>query len=183
MSANGRIDSALVIDDDDMFRQAMCNSLRRRGVAARSAATVEEGLFAVEDAPVDLLVIDYRMPRGDGLTALARYRRVLPGAVIIMLTGFGDIPLAVRAVHEGADTLLTKPVDPDELLRAAGELRLRPRSSGGALPVGPLSYNLDAMERDTIRAALKESDGVIGRAARLLGIDRRTLQRKMKKIY
>ena len=182
MSGPGRIEAALVIDDDDMFRQAMCNSLRRRGVAARSAATVEEGLFAVEDAPVDLLIIDYRMPRGDGLSALARYRRVLPEAVIIMLTGFGDIPLAVRAVQEGADTLLTKPVDPDELLRAAAALKLRPRVSG-SLPPGALSYNLDAMERDTIRAALKQSDGMVGRAARLLGIDRRTLQRKMKKIF
>ena len=127
-------------------------------------------------------VLDYRMPRGDGLSALPRFRRALPHAVIIVLTGYGDIPLAVRAVQDGADTLLTKPVDPDALIREAAEIRLRPRAIA-AHPVAPLSYNLEAMERDAIKAALKESDGVIARAAKLLGIDRRTLQRKLKKIY
>jgi len=98
-----------------------------------------------------------------------------------MLTGFGDIPLAVSAVREGADTLLTKPVDADRLLREAAGLRERQRAA--AAPAGPhASLNLDELERDTIRAALRQSGGVVASAAKLLGIDRRTLQRKLKKI-
>ena len=177
-----KIESALLIDDDDVFRGALQSSLRRRGVIARTAATAEEGLYALEDAVVDLVVVDYRMPRGDGLAMLARYRRAAPDAVIIMLTGFGEISLAVEAVKEGADTLLTKPIDPDVLLKTATELKSRPRSSTKQ-PLAPLSYNLEEMERDAIKAALKESDGVVARAVRLLGIDRRTLQRKLKKIF
>lgn len=183
-----RIATALLVDDDDVFRTTMQNALRRRGVAARTAATAEEGLFVLEDGPVDLVTIDYRMPRLDGLSMLARYRRLLPQGVLVMLTGFGDIPLAVEAVKEGADTLLTKPIDPDHLLRAAVDLAQRGRlaSTNAALPAQGLmssSFKLDEMERDAIKAALKESGGVVARAAKLLGIDRRTLQRKLKKIY
>jgi two-component system response regulator RegA len=177
-----RIATALLVDDDDVFRTTMQNALRRRGVAARTAATAEEGLFVLEDGPVDLVTVDYRMPRLDGLSVMSRYRRQLPGGVLVMLTGYGDIPLAVEAVKEGADTLLTKPIDPDHLLRHAAELLARGRLAG-QVAGAPLSFKLDEMERDAIKAALKECDGVVARAAKLLGIDRRTLQRKLKKIY
>jgi two-component system response regulator RegA len=174
-----RISTALVVDDDDAFRTTLQGALRRRGVRAATAATITEGLVALEDEPVDLVVLDYRLPQADGLSALGRYRRVAPHAVIIMLTGFGDIPLAVAAVKEGADTLLTKPVDADRLLREAEALRDRPRAATG-VPQG--AYNLDELERETIRAALQSCGGVIASAAKLLGIDRRTLQRKLKRI-
>jgi two-component system response regulator RegA len=175
-----RIQSALLVDDDDAFRTTLQGALRRRGVRARTAATVEEGLVVLEEEPVDLVVVDYRMPRGDGLGALARYRRVRPDAVIVMLTGFGDIPLAVAAVKEGADTLLGKPVDTDRLMREAEEILSRPRQ-GAHLPLPQQSYNLDEMEKETIKAALAQCGGVVASAARMLGIDRRTLQRKLKR--
>ena len=177
-----KIETALLIDDDDAFRTTLQGAMRRRGVQARTAATVEEGLVALEDAPVDLVVVDYRMPRVDGLTALPRLRRLCPEAAIVMLTGFGDIPLAVAAVREGADTLLTKPIDADRLLREATVLFERPRAPfSSAPPSSRTTYKLDELERDAINAALKDSGGVIAVAAKLLGIDRRTLQRKLKK--
>jgi two-component system response regulator RegA len=176
-----RIETALLIDDDDAFRTMLQGSLRRRNVRARTAATVSEALVSLEYEAADLVVIDYRMPRQDGLSALASFRKLRPEAVIIMLTGYGDIPLAVSAVREGADTLLTKPVDADRLLREAAALVGRPRGTAPEpLPAGV--YNLDELERDTIKKALAQSGGVVASAARLLGIDRRTLQRKLKKI-
>ncbi|MGK3999521.1 response regulator transcription factor [Sorangium sp. So ce1024] len=178
-----RIETALLVDDDDAFRTTLQGALRRRGVVARTAATIDEGLVALEYEPVDLVVIDYRMPRGDGLSALAQYRKLQPDAAIVMLTGFGDIPLAVAAMREGADTLLSKPVDADKLLREAANLRdrQRPPPSGAPTPP-PGSLKLDDLEREAIRAALRESGGVVATAAKLLGIDRRTLQRKLKKL-
>lgn len=177
-----KIETALLIDDDDAFRTTLQGALRRRGVQARTAATVEEGLVAAEDATVDLVVIDYRMPRSDGLSALPRFRRSCPEAAIVMLTGFGDIALAVAAVREGADTLLTKPIDADRLLREATSLFDRPRPSLSMPPSSRTTYKLEELERDAINAALKDAGGVIAVAAKLLGIDRRTLQRKLKKL-
>lgn len=178
-----RIETALLVDDDDAFRTTLQGALRRRGVVARTAATIDEGLVALEYEPVDLVVIDYRMPRGDGLSALANYRKLQPDAAIVMLTGFGDIPLAVAAMREGADTLLSKPIDADKLLREAASLRERQRTPPSAAPTPPPgSLKLDDLEREAIRAALRESGGVVATAAKLLGIDRRTLQRKLRKL-
>src|SRR5512140_1081543 len=118
-------------------------ALRRRGVQARTAATVDEGLVSLEDAPVDLVVVDYRMPRVDGLSALPRLRRLCPEGAIVMLTGFGDIPL------EGADTLLTTPIDADRLLREATALFERPRavSTPSGSPASLSTYKLEELER------------------------------------
>jgi two-component system response regulator RegA len=176
-----RIDSALVVDDDDAFRTTLQGALRRRGVHARTAATMEEGLVALEYEPADLIVLDYRVPRVDGLVSLPRFRTISPKAVIIMLTAFGDIPLAVAAMREGADTLLTKPIDADRLLLEASTLRERQRITPPAL-VTTGTYNLENIEREAISAALREAGGGVSGAARLLGIDRRTLQRKLKKL-
>ena len=176
-----RIETALLVDDDDAFRTTLALALRRRGVRARTAATIDEGLLALEDGPVDLVVLDYRMPHGDGLTAVERYRTRYPEVILLMLTGFGDIPLAVAAVRKGADAFLTKPIDADRLLREAEAIREQPRT-GQHLPLPRGTLNLEAVEKEAINAALRQSSGVVARAAKLLGIDRRTLQRKLKRM-
>jgi two-component system response regulator RegA len=182
-----KISSALLVDDDTGFRCALQGALRRRGVRALTAATVEEGYRLLEDEAVDLIAVDHRMPHDDGLTAIGRFRRVRPESVIIMLTGFGDIPLTVAAMREGADTLLTKPVDVDRLLREAAAIpphapadtATRTAASG---PPSTKTYRLEDIERETIEAALTDAGGVVVTAAKMLGIDRRTLQRKLRRI-
>jgi two-component system response regulator RegA len=101
-----------------------------------------------------------------------------PGA-IVMLTGYGDIPLAVAAVKEGADTLTTKPIDADRLLRERPALPERP--VGEALMEQPVRvFNPDGSERHHPQGATSLARGQS--AAKMLGIDRRTtLQRKLKK--
>ncbi|NUP13963.1 MAG: DNA-binding response regulator [Polyangiaceae bacterium] len=176
-----KVASALLVDDDTAFRCALQGALRRRGVRAVTAASVEEGFHLLEDEPVDLVAIDYRMPNTDGLEAIARYRKLCPEAVIIMLTGFGDIPLTVAAMREGADTLLTKPVDVDRLLREAAAIP-PPDRDGVRPPPSTRTYKLEQVERETLEAALSDAGGVVATAAKMLGIDRRTLQRKLKRI-
>jgi len=176
-----KLSTALLVDDDAAFRLALSGALRRRSIKALTAATVEEGLAVAADQAFDLVVLDHRMPGRDGLSSIARFRRHCADSVIIMLTGFGDIPLTVAAMREGADTLLEKPVDADRLLREAHALRERP-SERPAQPTSQRSYKLEDIEKETIDAALRDSGGVVAAAARMLGIDRRTLQRKLKKL-
>jgi two-component system response regulator RegA len=176
-----RIETALLVDDDAAFRTTLQLALRRRGVQARTAATVDEGLFALEDAPADLVVLDNRMPHGDGLTAIDRFRARAPEAVLLMLTGHGDIPLAVKAVRGGADLFLTKPIEADRLLAEAEAVRAEPRR-GEHLPAPSATLNLEAMEREAISLAMRQTGGVVVQAAKVLGIDRRTLQRKLRRM-
>ncbi len=176
-----KIGSALLVDDDTAFRLALQGALRRRGVRAITAASVEEGARLLEDDSADLIAIDFRMPNVDGLAAIGRYRKLAPDAAIIMLTGFGDIPLAVAAMREGADTLLTKPVDVDRLLREASAIPVE-RDATRPPPASARTLRLEEVERETIEAALSNSGGVVATAAKMLGIDRRTLQRKLKRL-
>jgi two-component system, response regulator RegA len=176
------IDSILLVDDDHAFRTTLQSALRRRGLTTRTAATVEEGLVLLEDEPVDLIVLDYRLPQSDGVRGVERYRRACPDAVIAILTGYGDIPLAVEAVRKGADLFLQKPMEVERLLREAEQAKSdRPR---GSHPPNsqPVTFNLEELERDAISAAMRESSGVVAKAAKLLGIDRRTLQRKLRRM-
>ena len=178
-----KISTALLVDDDTAFRCALQGALRRRGVRALTAASVSEGETILSEQPVDLIALDHRMPEQEGLAAIARYRELCADAVIVMLTGFGDIPLTVAAMREGADTLLTKPVDVDHLLREAEAVPMAERApDSGRGGAGPTSYRLDDLERATIEAALERSGGVIATTAKILGIDRRTLQRKLKRL-
>lgn len=178
-----KIASALLVDDDTAFRLALQGALRRRGVRAFTAASVEEGYRILEDEAVDLIAVDYRMPGEDGLVAIQRFRKLRPEAAIVMLTGFGDIPLTVAAMREGADTLLTKPVDVDRLLREAATIPVGDRDAPPSRPgPGGRRYRLEDVERETIEAALHDAGGVVATAAKMLGIDRRTLQRKLKRI-
>lgn len=176
-----RIETALLVDDDFAFRTMLQSALRRRGVRARTAASLDEGVTALQDEAVDLIVVDHRMPHGDGLEGLERFRREAPESVIVMLTGFGDIPLAVQAMRKGADLFLTKPIEIDRLLREARDVIQQPRG-GGHLPPVHATLNLEEVEREAIGAAMQQSGGVVAKAAKLLGIDRRTLQRKLKRM-
>jgi two-component system response regulator RegA len=83
-------------------------------------------------------------------------------------------------MREGADTLMTKPVDVEKLLREAVAV---PVSDGRAdrPPASQRSLRLSEVERETIETALANAGGVVATAARMLGIDRRTLQRKLRR--
>jgi two-component system response regulator RegA len=177
-----KISSALLVDDDTAFRCALQGALRRRGVRAVTAASIDEGAHLLSDETVDLVAVDFRMPGGDGLTAISRYRKLCPDAVIVMLTGFGDIPLTVAAMREGADTLMTKPVDVEKLLREAASIRPNELRSESRAPVSARSLKLAEVERETIETALANAGGVVATAAKMLGIDRRTLQRKLRRL-
>jgi two-component system response regulator RegA len=176
-----KIESALLVDDDTAFRCALQGALRRRGVRAVTAASIDEGAHLLEDDDFDLLTVDYRLPGGgDGLSAIGRYRKLCPDAAIVMLTGFGDIPLTVAAMREGADTLMTKPVDVEKLLREAAAIPVAD-SRVERPPASQRSLRLSEVERETIETALANAGGVVATAARMLGIDRRTLQRKLRR--
>jgi two-component system response regulator RegA len=85
-------------------------------------------------------------------------------------------------MREGADTLLTKPVDVDRLLREAAAIPPPDREGGARPPVSTRTYKLEQVEKETIEAALNDAGGVVATAAKMLGIDRRTLQRKLKRL-
>ena len=165
----------LIVDDDAVFRDRLARALAGRGFAPRTAADVTSALALAQSGPVSAAIIDLNMPGGSGLTLIPPLRQLYPEARLIVLTGYGSIANALHAVRLGADDYLTKPADADQL---AAALRGEPRDPSGRPASVP---SLDRLEWEHIQRVLADTQGNISESARLLGIDRRSLQRKLAK--
>src|ERR1700691_2239765 len=117
-----------VIDDDRMIRDGLQSLIRSVGLSVETFASAQDFLGAKRpDAPA-CLVLDVRMPGLSGLDLQLKLRdRGIP-IPIIFLTGHGDIPMSVRAMKEGAQEFLTKPVRAQDLLDAIQKAVERDRS-------------------------------------------------------
>jgi two-component system response regulator HydG len=111
-----------VVDDDRTFRLSTAELLRHEGHEVDVAADVEEAVAKLEAASFDLMLLDVRMPGMDGLTAVEVLRTRGLELPILMISGFGTIDTAVKALHLGADHFLSKPIDPDILSAKVSEL-------------------------------------------------------------
>ena len=170
--------SVLVVDDDDVFRQRLVRAFRERGDDSRGAADAPSALaLAREDSP-EYAVVDLRMPGPSGLELLKGLREIDPTTRLVMLTGYGSIATAVEAVKLGAAHYLTKPADLDDLLAAFDRFDLPP----GEAPPAPTEVpSLARIEWEHINRVLTDCGGNVSQAARLLGLHRRSLQRKLSK--
>jgi len=143
------------------------------------------GLAAAERARPDVVVWDGDLPAAAEST-LARLRAT--GAGIVMVAGAAALAAGVRALREGAEQLVVRPVDPDHLAaavaRAAEAGRWRRAAlrltSAGTGSEGHRARTLAEVERDQIERALRHHAGNRTRAARELGISRATLINKIK---
>jgi DNA-binding NtrC family response regulator len=119
----------LVVDDDADQRASLKEDLEHEGFAIELAAGGRAGLERVKRGGIDLVVSDVKMPDLDGLDLLREVRAIDPSLCVIIITGFGSIDTAIRAVKLGAYDYLPKPFETDHLLllidKALGERALR----------------------------------------------------------
>ncbi|MBI3393619.1 MAG: sigma-54-dependent Fis family transcriptional regulator [Nitrospirae bacterium] len=107
---------ALVVDDDPHSREVLQEILERNQFEVVTADGGEAAIAAARESPFDILLTDLRMPNQDGIEVLEAIRDINPDIVGIVLTGFGTIETAVRAVKAGAFEYLTKPFKVDEVV-------------------------------------------------------------------
>jgi len=168
--------SFLVVDDDEVFRSRVARALRGRGFDVREAAGVAQALaVAGQDSP-ECALVDLRMPDGSGLDVVRGLRALDETTAIVVLTGYGSIATALDAVRLGAVNYLTKPADVDRILAA-----FTPSGTSGDADVATETPTLARVEWEHINRVLADCDGNISEAARVLGVHRRSLQRKLQK--
>jgi two-component system response regulator HydG len=109
----------LVVDDDEPHAEAVAESLERVGYDCVVATSGAEGLRLIEEQVFDIIITDLVMQGVGGLEVLAKAKRELPDAEVVILTGHATIPTAVTAMQAGASTYLTKPLDINELRAVA----------------------------------------------------------------
>ena len=119
--------SILVIDDDKIILDSLCEFLSLEGFRADGAETLKSGLAMLERENYALVLTDVNLPDGDGLELLDIIKKDYPQTVAIVITGYGTIESAVKAIKQGAYDYLTKPIIDDEL-RLAVERAIRQQS-------------------------------------------------------
>ncbi|MEP6495004.1 MAG: sigma-54 dependent transcriptional regulator [bacterium] len=141
----------LVVDDDRAFRLSTAALLREDGYTADAVGDGPAAVDALRTAEYDLMIVDLRMPGIDGISLVEALRLWGNGIPVLMISGFGTVDNAVRALHLGVDDFLTKPVEPSHLSTRVGELlERRPRqrvdesSPGGLVGRSPVMRELYA---------------------------------------
>ena len=165
--------SVLLVEDDDVLRQALAKAFARRGFSVLEAATVAS---ACAQRRVDFAIVDLKLPDGSGLEVVTALRAASTDTRIVVLTGYASIATAVMAIKLGATNYLAKPATPDEICRA---LEQTGDAAGAAISSVPPS--VARLEWEHIQKVLADHCGNISATARALNMHRRTLQRKLAK--
>jgi two-component system response regulator AtoC len=104
----------LVVDDEQLIRWSLSDRLKSEGYNVAEAGTAAEALAKSEEG-MDLVLLDYRLPDGDGLAVLKSIKERTPDTLVILLTAYTSVETAVEAMRQGAYHYLNKPFNLDEI--------------------------------------------------------------------
>jgi ActR/RegA family two-component response regulator/signal transduction histidine kinase len=162
----------LIVDDDVAFRERLVRAMRDRGYDAVGVGDHASALRVASEETPELAVVDLRLSGGSGLAVIRDLRQLDPATIMVVLTGYGSIATAVESIKLGAASYLTKPADADQIIAAF---------HGKQPPEETDIPSLARVEWEHIQRVLADCGGNVSQAARLLGIHRRSLQRKLAK--
>jgi DNA-binding NtrC family response regulator len=144
--------SVLVVDDEAGMRMALQANFQREGWRVETASGASDALRKMRSESFPLVVTDVRMPDGNGLQLMRTVRNSHPSTAVIVLTAFGNVPEAVKAIQDGACDYLTKPISFEQLQVSVG--RVMKNIKTGAVPetakhaiVGTAPALLQALDR------------------------------------
>ena len=110
----------LVVDDQDSIRHFVLKTLEDEGYEVRAVASVREAREAIEAAMPDVVLLDLKLPDGNGLELLHEIKKLQPEVVVILMTAFGEVETVVEAMSGGAFWFVKKPFQNQELLALVG---------------------------------------------------------------
>ncbi len=193
----------LLVDDDKSVREALGQSLELLGFDVIICGSFIEATDHISTQFNGAVLSDVRMPGKDGFDLLARCKQIDPDIPVVLLTGQGEIPLAVKAMENGAQNFLEKPVSGkrlDEVMQSACRFRTTIMENralkaqlvqkGAARLIGQLdeiknaslSEVLEQVEKHLIETALNKFSGRMPLVCEALKIPRKTLYDRMKRL-
>jgi len=119
----------LIVEDKKSMAEMLSKSFESEGFTVKTSHTIRDGIALLSAGNIEAVVTDLKLPDGDGMEILKFAKGGFPPIPVVVMTAYGSIEIAVRAVKEGAYDFITKPFDPDHLLlivkRALEEKTLR----------------------------------------------------------
>ena len=170
-----------LVDDDEGVRRALSYALRAAGFGVRVYASGDEFLRDEANLAPGILVTDVRMPGLNGIDLLRELRRAGRAWKVIVISGHGDIPMAVEAMREGAWEFIEKPFEPEDLIRrlnalVAGETFSAVAESGVLAKLTPRER--EVLERVAAGQRSKVVAIALGISPRTVEVHRASLMRK-----
>ncbi|TET83777.1 MAG: sigma-54-dependent Fis family transcriptional regulator, partial [Desulfobacteraceae bacterium] len=107
--------SIMVVDDEEIVRESLFHWFKKYGHVVDTASSGFEALDKLEKYPFQLLFVDIKMPEMDGIELLEKVKTEYPDTIVIIITAYGSIESAVKAMRIGASDYLLKPFKPDQL--------------------------------------------------------------------
>ena len=107
--------SIMVVDDEEIVRESLFHWFKKYGHVVETAASGVEALDKLEQHPFQLLFVDIKMPGMDGIELLEKVKTEYPDSLVVIITAYGSIESAVKAMRIGASDYLLKPFKPDQL--------------------------------------------------------------------
>jgi two-component system, response regulator RegA len=163
--------SVLIVEDDKWLMHCLARAMEARDFNIITAESVVDALAQLELSTPEYAVIDMRLGDGCGLDVIAALKLRRPGARAIILTGYGNIATAVRAIKLGAVDYLTKPADVNDVVSAL----LAPKTVRSEAPLHPMSPARVRWEH--IMQVHEACGRNVSETSRRLNMHRRTLQR------
>lgn len=160
----------LVVDDEPVARQSLSEILRLEGYSVNSVPNGQAAVEYVRTHPVDLMVVDLRMPGMDGLEVIQVVNQVSPETEIILLTAFGTTESAIQALRLRVHDYLLKPAAPSQVVNsvkkglARRDTRLKARSGSTGVDVDETSLEFslkDGTQIDLSRRLIQKKDQMI----------------------
>jgi two-component system, response regulator RegA len=170
--------AVLIVTADERFLAGLCHSFDQRGWQALGAGDGDAARHVAVHMAPDLALVDLRISSEAEFAIVRTLREVDASLIIIVLTGYSNIAGAVEAIICGAGHYLCGPVDPEQIVAAFQALR--DLELDGLRP--PVTVpTLASVERAHIQRVLSNCGGNVSQCAKLLGIHRRSLQRKLSR--
>ena len=163
-----------VVDDDEAARKSLSFLLSTSGFWATAFESAQAFLDSRESDECSCLIADVRMPGMSGIELLKRVKTRRPDLCVIIITGHGDVPLAVDAMKSGAADFVEKPYDNERLVQSINEAMAK-EGDGGARGEAMDRYGrLSAREKEVMRSLVKGNPNKV--IAFELGISARTVE-------
>ena len=160
----------LVVDDEPVARQSMTDILRLEGLAVNSVPNGQAAIEFVRTHPVELMIVDLRMPGMDGLEVVQVVNQISPETEIVLLTAFATTESAIQALRLRIHDYLLKPASPTQVIASVKkglsrrDARLKARGGNASTDVdeGNAEFNLkDGTYIDLSRRLIRKKDNVI----------------------